>query len=39
MSKPHINDMYIFMIAKHDVGAYKALGLVCRILKELNNGK
>ena len=39
MTKPHINDTVIFMIAKHDVGSYKALSLVCKILKELNNGK
>ena len=37
MTKPHINDMYIFTIAKYDIGAYKALSLVCKILKELNN--
>ena len=37
--KTHINDTVLFMIAKHDIGAYKALSLTCKILKELNDGK
>jgi len=37
MTKPHINDTEIYKIFKRTHGAYKALSLACKFLKDVNN--